>query len=103
MDFLKKIIIGIILISLLLPKFGLAQEEKIFSVLENIQKFLFGLVLSLAVIFFIYAGFLFLTAQGRPDAIETAKKALFWGLIGVLVAFLARGLVEIIKAIVGFR
>lgn len=36
----------------------------------------------LVVLYIIYSGFMFLTAQGKPKEIEEAKKNLLWSLIG---------------------
>jgi hypothetical protein len=50
----------------------------------------------LVVIMFIYAGFLFLTAQGDPTKISTAKKMVIWGIIGVIIALLSYSIVTFI-------
>lgn len=42
----------------------------------------------LCICVFIYAGFLYLTAQGETDKIETAKKVMIYAVIGVAVAVL---------------
>jgi len=42
----------------------------------------------LCVIIFIYGGFLYLTAQGETDRIETAKKVIIYAVIGVAVSVL---------------
>ncbi|MFH1183142.1 MAG: hypothetical protein V1690_02680 [Candidatus Moraniibacteriota bacterium] len=42
----------------------------------------------LGVIIFIYAGFLYLTAQGETDKIETAKKVMIYAIVGIAVAVL---------------
>lgn len=39
----------------------------------------------LTVLFFIWGGLLFVTAQGNPQQIEKAKKAFFWTFIGGMV------------------
>ncbi len=38
-----------------------------------------------AVIFIIYTGFLFVIAQGKPEALDKAKKAFLWTSIGTAV------------------
>lgn len=73
----------------------------IVNVLFRVTKYLFGIFIIAAVIFFIIAGFQFVTAAGDPEKITKAKWSLFYGLIGVLVAFSAVGLVKLIKEIVG--
>jgi hypothetical protein len=53
----------------------------------------------LGVIIFIYAGFLYLTAQGETDKIETAKKVLIYAIVGIVVAVLGYVAVKTINDI----
>lgn len=39
----------------------------------------------IAVYFIFYSGFLFVTARGNPTALEKARKAFFWALVGLAV------------------
>jgi hypothetical protein len=39
----------------------------------------------IAVLFMIYAGFLFVIARGNPEAIKKAKTVLMWTIVGVMV------------------
>ena len=52
-----------------------------------------GLFAAFAVVMFFVAGILFLSARGEPDKVKQARLALFWGIIGVVVGLLARGVV----------
>ncbi|KKP67126.1 MAG: hypothetical protein UR65_C0077G0011 [Candidatus Moranbacteria bacterium GW2011_GWE2_35_164] len=54
-----------------------------------------GMVGFLGVIGFAIAGILYLTSAGDEDRIGTAKKAMTWSIVGVIVALLG---VVIIKA-----
>ena len=62
-----------------------------------------GIVTSVALpfiaIFIIYAGFLFVTAQGNEKKLETAKKTLLWAVVGGVVVI---GAYAIAHAIVDF-
>ena len=49
----------------------------------------------IAVVAFIVAGVLFLTAQGSPEKISRARMAFFWGLAGVGVAILAFSIITL--------
>ncbi|KKU75485.1 MAG: hypothetical protein UY02_C0050G0001, partial [Candidatus Giovannonibacteria bacterium GW2011_GWB1_47_6b] len=42
------------------------------------------LALPIAVVFIVWAGFLFVTAMGSPQKLETAKKTITWSIIGLL-------------------
>ncbi|MBX4200787.1 hypothetical protein KW786_01520 [Candidatus Parcubacteria bacterium] len=53
----------------------------------------------LIIVMFVYAGFLFLTAQGDPAKISTAKKVIIWAIVGIIVAFLSYTIVNFISSI----
>jgi multisubunit Na+/H+ antiporter MnhB subunit len=57
--------------------------------------------IGLAVIMVIVAGILFLTAMGSPEKVQTARQALIWGIIGIIVGVLAFSITAIIKMAVG--
>lgn len=107
---MKNILFASIIIGLLaLPIAGFCEElikkapdSKIFGkggVLDIITNTLFYFLLFAAVIAFFYAGFLFITSQGDPEKFKTAQKAVLYGVIGLLVAFSARGIVKLIETI----
>lgn len=54
-------------------------------------------LLPFVVLAFIYAGFLFVKAQGNEKELENAKKAIIWSSVGALILFGAWGFAEIIK------
>jgi len=53
----------------------------------------------LCIVIFIYGGFLYLTAQGETDKIETAKKVLIYAIIGVVVSVLGYVVVKTVNDI----
>lgn len=53
------------------------------------------------VIMFLYAGFLFLSATGKPEKLTKAKVALLYAMIGVVVGILAFSAQNIIKGVLG--
>ena len=73
-------------------------EGSIMSIVKSIMNWLLILVGILGVIGFAIAGILYLTAAGDEDRIKTAKSAMMYSIIGVIVALL--GLV-ILKAAAG--
>ncbi len=89
---MKKIILSLILISLVsLPVIGLAAEKKlkIETILDRITNWLLGILLAVAVIFLIIAGYYFVTARGDPDAIQKARNFVLWAFVGVAVGLAA--------------
>ena len=46
-----------------------------------------GIVGSLALLMFVYGGFVWLTSSGSPDKIKTGKDIFMWAAIGLVVIF----------------
>lgn len=102
--FLKFIITpAVLLSSLLLPVLVSAQitipnplKAATFpELLDYIIDFIFILALGIAPIMIIVAGFYFITAAGDPAKIQTAKQIILYTLIGLLIVFSAKGLIEL--------
>ena len=61
-------------------------SNSIFKIIQGIMNWLLALVGIFGVIGFAIAGILYLTAAGDEDRIGTAKKAMMYSIIGVIVA-----------------
>ncbi|RJQ37180.1 hypothetical protein C4552_01625 [Candidatus Parcubacteria bacterium] len=86
------------------PFMASAQIEDICDVLTLVELVLtwFGiLVFIVAVIFILYAGFLFITSGGNEETRKKASSTLLWGLIGIAVALLATNAIPFVQATVG--
>jgi hypothetical protein len=55
----------------------------------------------IAVICFVVAGILFLTAGGAPEKVTAARSAFIWGIAGVVVGILAYSIVAIVTSVMG--
>lgn len=82
-----------------LPDPGPSQGHPIAEVLTRVLNWLLAVFGALAIISFIIAGILYLTAQGDPRTLERAKKALVWGIIGVAVGLAGLVIVRTIDAL----
>ena len=51
----------------------------------------------IAVISFVVAGILFMTAQGQPEKIASARSAFIWGIAGVVVGIIAFTIINVVK------
>lgn len=60
-----------------------------------------GIVGSLATVMIIVAGIFYLTSAGSPERVGTAKKALMYAIIGIVIAIAAGTIATIIKGIIG--
>ena len=94
-----------------IPLFALAQLNQprpvpqlppsAINAVNTITNYALGIVLALAVIFIIYAAFLYLTARGETAQITTAKNALIYSVVAVAVAVAAYTIVQVIEQIFG--
>ena len=66
------------------------------SILTKATNWFFGIVLTIAAIILIAAGFNYITAGGNEEKIRTAFNMVTSALIGVAIAVLAKGLVYLI-------
>lgn len=101
---IKKIIYSISALGLFAPAVLLAYAPpadttlpggSITEIVKKFMSWILGMVGFLGVIGFAIAGILYLTSAGDEDRIGTAKKAMTWSIVGVIVALLG---VVIIKA-----
>jgi hypothetical protein len=60
---------------------------------------LLALIVIAAVVMIVVSGFRMLAGGANPDEIKKAKKGIIWSLIGLVVAFMAFAVVQIIQAI----
>jgi hypothetical protein len=66
--------------------------------LYNFSDWLLWIIFPLATLVFLFAGYQFLASGGDPGQVSKARGMIFWGLIGVLIVFLAKFIVAVIKA-----
>jgi len=71
--------------------------------IKSLLDIIFKLGIAAATFFLIWAGFLFLQAQGEPAKLTTAKKALLWAVIGTAVIFGSWMLSTVIKVTIWQR
>lgn len=67
----------------------------------SLINFLFSLAVILTPLMIIMAGFLYITAAGKPEKIVQAQKLITWTLIGFLIASLARAIIYVITSVIG--
>jgi len=105
---MKKILLTAVLISLLVvPAVNVLAQEfspadlDVMEVLERIVDWLFTILLVVAAIFIVVAAYYFVTATGNPETVSKARNFVLYALIGVAVAVASRGLVALVRRIVG--
>ena len=99
---MKKIVVSLLLLSVLLaPALAFAQPRTTINSLDQLVNavkrplwVVFGLI---ALVAFVIAGILFLTAAGDPEKVKTARTAFLWGIVGIVVGIVAYSIVAIIE------
>ena len=79
------------------------EAQSFFELLNAIIDFIFTISIPITALMIIIAGFYFITAQGEPEKIQTAKRIIIWALIGFLIVLCAKGLVKLLGEIVGVQ
>lgn len=75
-------------------------DIKFTDIIDNIitaSWVIFGVI---AVICFVIAGVLFLTAQGEPEKVKLARAAFIWGVVGVAVGIIAYSIISIVSSFI---
>jgi len=107
---LQNLFIGLIGLAILTPALTIAQVtiknpikyNNFCSLLtEGIIPAVAGIIGALGTLMIVVAGFLFMTSAGSPEKVKSAKTALFYAIMGILIALLASGIVATVKSILG--
>lgn len=72
-----------------------------YALITKAGGWLFNIIIALAVVFIIYGGFVFLTAGGEESKIKSGKDYVLWGVIGLVVATVATGIVFVVGQFLG--
>jgi hypothetical protein len=68
--------------------------------IEKIISFILWIGTAIFPIIIIIGGFLFLISGGDPEKVRTAKRMIFWAVIGLVIVLLARGIISVIKSVI---
>jgi hypothetical protein len=71
------------------------------AVLERITNYIFWFATAITPILILAAAFLFMTAAGDPNKVQTAKRMIIYILAGYAIVLFARGLVYVLGDILG--
>lgn len=71
----------------------------IYNVLSTIVQYTYKIFFIVAILFILFAAFTFLTAQGDPQKINSAKNQILWASVAVAIALLALSAQTIIRSI----
>jgi hypothetical protein len=98
----KKILYLFFLSVLILPSFVFAQlhsygpDMSIETIIDNVVSNLWIVFAGIAVACFLVAGGQFLTANGAPEKLKTARSAFLWGVAGIVVGIISYSILTIV-------
>lgn len=108
---IKKIVSAVSVAALTAPVVALAQFQTpsgtslpsgtLVNIIKNLMQWLLALVGIIGVIGFAIAGILYLTAAGDEERIATAKNAMLYSIIGVIVALLGLVILQAVSTWLG--
>ncbi len=75
------------------------QADDFNELIDSIINIIFNLSLLLAPLMIVVAGFLFVTAAGDPNRVNTAKKIILWTAVGFLIVLLSKGIFEAVTGL----
>ena len=74
------------------------QVEDVSAVISKVVDWLIQIGAVAVVLAIVYAGFLFVAAQGKPEEINKAKTTLFWTIIGAMILLGAQIISSVIES-----
>lgn len=106
---MKKYLTLFILIALLAPLTIKAQVEienpvtsdSLWELLSRVIDFIFYISISIASLMIIIGAYFFLTSAGEPGKVQTAKNVILYALIGLVVVFLSKAIINLLLEIFG--
>ncbi|MFA6130818.1 MAG: hypothetical protein WC730_00955 [Patescibacteria group bacterium] len=78
---------------------GECTLDDLLQVVVNISVFLLGISGTAVLCVFIYGGFLWITAQGKPEAIKTGQKAIVGAVIGIVIIFSSYAIIAFVVSV----
>src|SRR3989344_3679166 len=67
------------------------------AVINGILTVVWMVFVAIAIILFIVAGIKILTAEGDPNELATARRFVYWGVVGVAVALISFSIVTVVQ------
>jgi len=77
------------------------EADSFEDLINAVINFIFYIALGIAPLMVIVAAIYLITAGGNPDNVQKAKDIILYTCIGLLIIFLARALIAVVKAALG--
>ena len=83
------------------PAVDIGTPQKLAGLIDKVGGYMYMILLALGVIFLVYAGYVFLFANGDDNEVAKAKKIILYSVVAIAIAILARGIVALTQNVVG--
>ena len=80
---------------------GPTSGTQLIALIDVVTNWVFAIFVVLTIIFVLLAAFQFVTAGGDAAKVGEARQKLIWASVGVIVALASKGLVPVIRNIIG--
>ncbi|MEK7583169.1 MAG: pilin [Patescibacteria group bacterium] len=74
-------------------------SKSVEDLLKKMQEVIIKIAIPLAVIMIIWIGIQFFLSQGNPEKVSSARKALWWTIVGLMIILIGEGFVSLIRSI----
>lgn len=83
----------VVFCTLLLSAPTVSAADKVRTILENASQWFLNVIVSIGVLMVLLGAFYFTTSGGDTQKVEKGQKAILWGMVGVVIALLAKAIV----------
>ena len=80
---------------------AVSSVSHVVLILDRLAGWLFSALTGLAVVFFIFAAFNYLTAAGNPEKASAASQMLLYAALALAVGLVAKGVVFLVRELIG--
>lgn len=74
---------------------------QLLSTVDTVTNWIFAIFVILSIIFILLAAFQFITGGGDAEKVSEARQKLIWAAVGISIALISKGLVPVIRSIIG--
>lgn len=71
------------------------------ELIAHIARYITTVIGAIAALMFVISGIMFVISAGNPEKTKRARDIAMYAAIGAIIAFAGRGLVELVKAVIG--
>lgn len=76
---------------------GPQTGEQVLAIIQNITNWVFAIIITVSVVYFLLAAFQFVTEGKDPAKVQEARTKLIYAVIGIGIALLANGIPKVLR------